>query len=363
MGEILIVLVMSVENRQITAPCTPIETPPLVNERLLVPDSPIVQIYDYFEPDQTGALFRSLLKDEGIKTVNICLISGRCGSTYLGHLGGSVGLNSTLAQETFHELTAKVFAKAFPERDLAVYLRLVIDRCRAGDRFFFQATPYRLQAAGQLFGLENILASCDCFSVIFRRNILSQALSYEEAASTGVWHNRGQDAAQQSRITDPRNVLPWLEMINNIEIETQSLLGTFAYQTYYYEDIASQPMETLLAYLNQHDYPVSLDRLQAAFSTKDSPKKLLKPDFARSYLSCLEEFPWISAILQRRTNGDLCNQEIARRIHIERFGEPPESVSNAGTQAVNPALPAVENRGVKSLMTHSGSRLRRLFGI
>jgi hypothetical protein len=333
-----------------------------------VPDNPIVQIYDYFEPDQTGTLFGTLLEEAGIKIVNICLISGRCGSTYFGHLGGIVGLNSTKTLEPFHELHADVIAQAFPERDLADYLRRVIARCRAGDRFFFQITPYRLRAAGRLFGLENMMAACDCFSVILRRNILSQALSYESATSSGVWHARGKVTTAQRSAAEPEAVLPWIEMINNTETDIATLLEGVPHKRYFYEDIAAQPLEIFLSYLDHHDFPISVAQLQAAFSSDDSPKKLLKADYATSYLRCLERYPWIKDILSRRNGGDLVNAEIAQWIQAENpaaddipIADIPIEAEMAPTVAVS--TPPVQSQTISAPIQQSSRLLRRIFRI
>ncbi len=172
----------------------------------------------------------------------------------------------------------------------------------SGGVAWFQIAPERFAALALLFD-PKILQTWR-FGAIFRRDVLSQSISYVYATNSGVWSaSGGEDAVTVSPSGGAifKEIAGFLRHIQNSENLSYQFLNQFEFYPFfiqYYEDIISSPREEVLRFFRFLGIKYQLSTLDKA--SFDVGRKIIKADDMEVYEAFLNHCGWISALLTYR---------------------------------------------------------------
>jgi len=112
------------------------------------------------------------------------LMPGRCGSTFLAGIIRGTGLCGT-GEEVFNEVTAEQWRG--PGSTLPHVFEFCLRKGLAGGVCWIQVAPERFESLAHIVD-PRVLRDWK-YTVLLRRDIVSQAISYVYAANSGIWHS------------------------------------------------------------------------------------------------------------------------------------------------------------------------------
>lgn len=144
----------------------------------------------YLDPSRgTPSVTLASLRELGVSHAYCILITGRCGSTLLSKLIGSLD-SFGLPDEYFsEEFVPHVSKRLATECWNDIFSDIICNGMR-GSVFGFQIDPLRLRQIDSLLGISAALVSEENFPCLYmrREDILAQAYSYAVSKLTGHWH-------------------------------------------------------------------------------------------------------------------------------------------------------------------------------
>lgn len=212
---------------------------------------PKVLFWEAFPGERIAAAdYESILVDAGVRKVCVSLIPGRCGSTLFGEMVAQWGCFGK-GTEAFNERPREKWLRhAGSGRE---FLSWVIRHRAAGGVFWFQAAPHRHDHL--LTGLDPAIPRDWRYSVILRRNIVAQAMSYVYAIGSQVWHSSCPGFDPSTPLDLPGKVdlladqvLDWVSQLVRYEDRIRAILderGDERTLVLFYEDIICDPREAV----------------------------------------------------------------------------------------------------------------------
>jgi hypothetical protein len=216
---------------------------------------------------------RLAFESAGIQRAAVSVITGRCGSTFVGNICRQLGFGG--GEETLNDLaTGKV-----PPEDLES-IRLLLARVVVNGIFYHQTTYRRWQALAQVVPPDCLGTTV---TVIFRRNVVAQAISYVNAVETGIWHSN-QVNAKPNPMTESERIERGVFFVKQILAEEILIRQMWPDSSvFFYEDIVVSPVETIERFLNVNEYHVDIDKIADAIDTGAATKKIVRDGYIDLY--------------------------------------------------------------------------------
>lgn len=262
-----------------------------------------VSIQSYFSAGVSLETFREIKQSVGVEQIHVSVISGRCGSTFLSHLCEQVGFGK--GEEPFNEWPEEGLRRiAAPDR-FDDFLRFVLKSSSISGRSYLQVDAFRLKAIRHLLPpVDSPFPDATKITVILRRNIVAQAISYVNAEVTGLWHsNQTPSSLETPAEFSEERFLHWLKHVCEMEKAILDLFPMAQPDTFFYEDIASMPLEVITLFLQRSGFSVRPILTQQAIISDAAPKKILRSEYAIQYISMVNKFPWLNDVLVERASG------------------------------------------------------------
>jgi LPS sulfotransferase NodH len=264
-------------------------------------EDPRIMASDFFQKRAISAdSLRNLMMQYGIKKIALSLIPGRCGSTYLAEVARACGFG--IGEEIFNERPEREWENLYPTRNFNHFIAHAFQFYSQNGVFYFQITPHRFRDLATLLPLKTLSDLHPPVTVILRRNIFAQALSYYNAEATGLWHSIGDTSSKSVVPFDTLPILHWAKALLIVEDECVALALQLAGEEagiFYYEDIVSSSAETLACFLQFNSATVTPESLEEALSTLNV-RKIVRPGYCRQYLGLLSYFPQIQEMVRER---------------------------------------------------------------
>ena len=265
----------------------------------------LVQISEYFSSGITSDRFREICIDAEVQSIHLSIISGRCGSTFLAHMTNCLGFGR--GEEPFNEWPEEKLKSLAGKGEFDKFISKILKASVINNRFYFQIDPLRLATLRPIISTDNgPFPRVDNYTILLRRNILSQALSYYNAHATGLWHSN-QNVSDPILKTDfsEEDVLYWIRQIHAMEKSIWQMFPQKVPDIYYYEDLASSPFETVSLFLQRSGFKVRPILTANALQDSSAPKKIVRDEYAVQYMSVIDKYPWLRDVLMERTAGKI----------------------------------------------------------
>lgn len=257
----------------------------------------MINLPDYFSPLSTGE-FAAIKQKTGVERLYISVITGRSGTSYLANICYRVGFGR--GAEIFNERQISFLEKLAPERNFSDFVTKVFKRHVINGNLYFQITPPRLTLLRKLVPDPELAEQTDVVTLITRRNILSQAISFHNAKRTGLWHTNYPARLGTGGDFEPQKVLAWMITISQMEKGLLNFALDNKPWNFCYEDIVSSPYETVSQFLAAHDYHVQPALLNKSLVDTGIAKKISNVDFNTQFDIMIENYPWLNRILLER---------------------------------------------------------------
>ncbi len=274
----------------------------------------LTHIAEYFNGSDQGAVdLRQCLEHAGAKRLRVSMIPGRCGSTLLASYCRKVGFG--IGREIFNERPVERFANASHASSPQLFFSTVIRNYTVNEGLYFQIAPRRMEKLLDIIPIDDWVAAGIEVSLILRRDVFAQALSYYNAMQSGLWHHRPNTELSETG----QDVLDavdnaWIKKrIGSILLaETQCFEFTRLFQTHpkcvvFYEDLVADPFATMLRFLSAHRYDVEAARLQEAIESSNAVKKIVRPGAYRQYADMAANLPGFDALISSRFSNPLAD--------------------------------------------------------
>jgi LPS sulfotransferase NodH len=204
---------------------------------------PVVPFWDAFGGECiTQGGYDAMLADAGVGRVCVSLIPGRCGSSLLASLVEQLGCCGN-GHEVFNERRASKWRLVGGSG--CEYFAAAVREHSLGGVFWFQITPQRHNHL--LTNCAPSISRAWRYSVILRRDIVAQAISYIYAIGSGVWHSSCPSYSPTSPVELSGDldliadrVFEWIAFIIRIERQIVEILESRddgPFWVYFYEDI------------------------------------------------------------------------------------------------------------------------------
>jgi LPS sulfotransferase NodH len=246
---------------------------------------------DYFRKQGTPFSdqdFSKAVQSAAVTSVFITMMPGRCGSTLLANLSANYGFGT--GSELFNELPENRYRNEPTSHASAAYLGKRVADNAVGGRLYFQITPLRLERFMAFASAESMRDMNVVFSLLFRRDIFAQALSYYNAVRSGIWqsHVGNQDKKLPPALdVDPEKIKQWVRKLLDSEQKAFAMcerIGIPPAAILYYEDLVAGPEASMIHFLKANRQQVAPIRFGAALTSGRAVAKLRRPESARQYL-------------------------------------------------------------------------------
>jgi LPS sulfotransferase NodH len=263
--------------------------------------------------DNVDSLAR-LLADHGVRRTSITIITGRSGTTLLSHICKSYGFG--MGEEPFNERPVDNYVQS--RGDFSVFVSQLLSANVIDGNFYFQITPARFRSLSTLVPIHYWREFGTAVSLVFRRNIFAQAISFCNALSTGVWHASQPAVSGNGRAYDGLWALEWVRTILNDEIEARRLASQIrdgAVPILYYEDLVTATFESVIAFLSAHRVDVDAARVQDAIQTSlATASKIERSGYVAQYQELRRMFTyadgWLIERIRSGSSDALCRNLI-----------------------------------------------------
>lgn len=278
------------------------------------PSMNIVSVADYFSSGVTLDRFRELCASTGVESIHVSIIPGRCGSTFLSHITKRVGFGQ--GDEVFNGWTEEKLKDWASCDQFDQFLTLLMQESVVDNRLYFQVDPWRLEALLPILPKDfGPFPNVTRYTILLRRNIVAQAISYFNANATGLWHSDQGIVETTSRamFTEQR-IMYWIEHIHTMEKKIVEIFPEGMPDTYYYEDLVASPFETIALFLQRSDFAVRPIMIAEALKDESAPKKIIRDEYAIQYMSVINKYPWLRDALSERSAGIIISPTLERMI-------------------------------------------------
>ena len=259
--------------------------------------SNMISLPDYFSPLSIGE-FSAIKQKTGVERLYISVITGRSGSTYIGNICYRVGFGR--GQEIFNERQISALEKMAPEKNFLDFVTILFSENVINGNLYFQITPPRLTLLRKLIPDNELAEQTDVVTLITRRNILSQAISFHNAKRTGLWHSNQAGKLGTGGDFDAQKVLAWIIHISQLERGLLNFALDNKPWNFCYEDIFSSPYETISQFFAAHEYHIQPALLNKTLFDTGITKKIPNVDFNNQFDIMLQNYPWLNRILLER---------------------------------------------------------------
>lgn len=233
------------------------------------------------------------LEQAGVEKVATSVITGRCGSTFVANVAEVAGYG--LGWEIFNGIALGNVDPA----DRAALVRVIKKGARDGI-LYHQTTPMRMQALSEILPVHLIEGKV---SLMFRRNIFSQAISYVNARKTGFWHEnvKPKETLEMTEEDELKECHKFLRQIQANEVRAREMYPDAP--VFYYEDITATPVETIGAMFDFCGFDPDLKRLATALGKKGVVKKIPRDNYITQYHRLLESYTGSKELLRSRLSS------------------------------------------------------------
>jgi hypothetical protein len=255
-----------------------------------------------------------LLADHGVRQTSISIITGRSGTTLLSHICKSYGFG--VGEEPFNERLEEDYVQS--RGDFSAFLSELLDANVINGNFYFHITPTRFRSLSTLVPINYWKELGAAVSLVFRRNVFAQAISFCNALRTGVWHVNQPAVSGNGRAYDGLWALEWVQTILNDEIEARRLASQIkdgAVPILYYEDLVTATFESVVAFLAAHRVQIDAERVQQAIQTsRGAPSKIERVGYEAQYQELRSMFGsldgWLIERIRSGSSDALCGNLI-----------------------------------------------------
>ena len=270
---------------------------------------------------------RRLLTEQGVRTVSMSIITGRSGTTLLSHICKLYGFGK--GQEPFNERPEDEYLEG--RGDFSLFITRLLHANVIDGNFYFHITPARLRPLSTLLPIQYWKELGTAVSLVFRRNVFAQAISFCNAVSTGVWHSNQPAGSGSGRPYDGSWALEWVRTILKDEIEARLMASQISdgpVPILYYEDLIAATFESVIAFLSAHHVDVVPERVQEAIQTsRATTAKVERLGYEAQYRDVRRVFPYVDAwLIERIRSGSsdaLCRNLIDALPRV--VAAPPEA--------------------------------------
>ncbi len=204
------------------------------------------------------------------------VITGRCGSTYLASMCRALGFGD--GGEPLNDM-----AKTPALVSISALEKVIQERARNG-RWYFQLNLPRYKSLKKYLP---VLSNGQKPSIILRRDIFAQALSFSNAQATGLWHVVNE---QEIKRVSPNQIEP-TEWVHRISAQERQLIRMFPESLIlYYEDIVAAPIESLVRFLGFHAYDVDLAKIEDVIQHAKT-QKIIRDGYSTQYTEMIKNYP------------------------------------------------------------------------
>jgi hypothetical protein len=230
--------------------------------------------------------------------VIVTLMPGRCGSTFLAGVIRGTGLCGT-GEEVFNEVTADQWRG--PGSTLLQVFEFCLRKGLAGGVCWIQIAPERFESLAHVVD-PRVLRSWK-YTVLLRRDIVSQAISYVYAVNSGVWHSfdgKTESKIQLDSTEAVKAVINRLGLLEAVEFKIRTAIRRYAGSNYlaqFYEDVVAAPREEALRFLRFQGKAYDIAKL--SFDT-GVVRRLKKVGDIELYAECCRRVPWIERLVAER---------------------------------------------------------------
>ena len=284
---------------------------------------------------QGGELSKAIAAN-GISDVSITLMPGRCGSTIIANYARNYGFGR--GAELFNELSETMLRQETEGNTPQAYFNKVVESGSLNGRLYFQITPNRLKKLLSAASADSLRAMSPTVTLILRRDVFAQALSFYNAVHSGIWHSRQQPfrgaasarldwrkplANLRSRLgrvvgqsrpvgtgeaPELDRISKWVGQILRSERDAftvMDMIGVRPAAILFYEDIATSPVAAMIAFLAANGQTADVARIVAAIEAKSNVTRLARPDAAAQYAAMSTSLPGFHALCQLRQRDPL----------------------------------------------------------
>jgi hypothetical protein len=227
----------------------------------------------------SAAEWNDILTRAGVNEVCWSIITGRCGSTLLASLTAASRFGN--GGEPLNDL-----AEGRVREPVEEFVERTVRQRAINGRLYLQINWPRYEKIKEVVPMFQSEAPP---SLIFRRNIFAQALSFWNAHTTGVWHNHAGVLNEQRPVQPGLDPAGFVQRIARQEIAMVRRFPTA--QIFYYEGIVSSPAETLLAFGLYHGATITPEKISAATSSERLMQKIARPGYVEQYVELLSQYP------------------------------------------------------------------------
>lgn len=158
---------------------------------------------------------------DGIDSIYIIFITGRCGSTWLTHLLEDSGICGH-PHELFNETMMPRFNRTIKANSFGEYFAGAVANFSSGGRFGFKIDEYRFRHLLPLLNFGSVFPKARTkFIWMTRTDILDQAFSYARAKATGHWHDFTSSPVQSVAEANLSDLQMWKEIVEIIAKEAR----------------------------------------------------------------------------------------------------------------------------------------------
>ncbi len=257
-----------------------------------------------------------LAADFGVKEVHVLAITGRCGSSLFTHLCQAAKIGE--CAEIFNDKPEDWWRDRCRSRNPEIAIANHLARSAWDGKVLFQIDHMRLKALLGRLALEKWPDLR--VSHLYRRNVIAQAISYHNAAASGLWHQSG---SKEKRL-DPRTNVPPIEEYLARILEGENFIRTKLPEnngTYWYEDLVSGPAEMFADFLNSP----SQGQIERALKAQDAPTKIPRAAYVEQYLSYCNAHPEHAQLVRERNQPTFTfspNRPDAKAMALEGVAHP-----------------------------------------
>jgi LPS sulfotransferase NodH len=262
--------------------------------------SPIVHLASAFPGEEVDwDTYSQISERMSNAPVIVTHIPGRCGSTFLAAVIRGAGVCGT-GDEVFNEVTEEQWCRT--GSTLSQVFEFCLRRALVGGICWIQIAPDRFESLSRV--LDPRILRTWKHTVLLRRDILAQAISYVYAVNSGVWHSTQGTIESEIGLEMDQAVKEVLFRFAQLEEAERKIrlfirrYGGPSYLVQHYEDLIASPREEVLSFLRFHSVRYDINEL--TFDRGETVQRLKKAGDLKLYEECCRRLPWIPRLISER---------------------------------------------------------------